>query len=69
MAAVHVLPANLDIVVSYGYALNQARTVTDSAFEVTLGADRNDERWYYPHANGTYTGWTHRVGLGVRWRF
>jgi long-subunit fatty acid transport protein len=69
MAAVHVLPVNLDVILSYGYAVTQVRTVTDSGFDVTLGADRADERWYYPHANGTYTSWTHRGGLGVRWRF
>jgi len=69
MAALHILPVNLDVLVSYGYSIIGERTVSDSAFDVTLGADRHEERWYYPHANGTYTGWTHRAGLAVRWTF
>lgn len=69
MAALHILPVKLDVVLSYGQGFMADRTITDSGYAVTLGADRLPERWYYPHANGHYSGWTRRAGVAVRWRF
>jgi long-subunit fatty acid transport protein len=69
MAALHILPVDLDLYVSYSEAFLQERTVTNSAYSVSLGDDRAEERWYYPHANGSYSAWTRRVALGLRWRF
>ncbi len=69
MAALNILPLDLDLVLSYGQTFMAQRTVTDSAFGLTLGTDRNEERWYYPHSNGTYTGWVRRAALAIRWHF
>jgi long-subunit fatty acid transport protein len=47
-----------------------SRTVEDSAFGVTLDPEaRKDERFFYPHGNGTYRGGVFRFGLVVRGQF
>ena len=41
-----------------------ARETTDSEFGMTLDpATRKEDRWFYPHGNGRYTGGIERIGL------
>jgi len=56
----------IQIVMSFSHHFVQDRVVEDSAFGVTLEGDRNEDRWYYPHANGTYEGWVERAGIALR---
>ena len=44
-----------------------ARTVTNSSFGMTLDPEsRNEDRYFYPHANGTYDLTLSRLGLAVQ---
>lgn len=45
---------------------SQSRTVTDSGFYMTLDeASRAEDRWNYPHGNGTYELFLSRIGVSV----
>lgn len=59
----------LDIGLSYGRQILATRTVTDSAFDVTLGDDAKPDRYFYPSANGTYAAGINRFGISVQGRF
>lgn len=56
----------LTIGVSYTHQFLQTRTVTDSGFGMTIEGDRNEDRWYYPQSNGTYSGTVDRIGVQAR---
>ncbi len=56
----------LQIVMSFSHHFVADRVVEDSAFGVTLDEDRNEDRWFYPHSNGSYSGWVERAGIGLR---
>jgi long-subunit fatty acid transport protein len=60
---------HLEFGVSYTHHFLDTRTVEDSAFGMTIEGERNEDRWYYPHANGTYSGQIDRVGFSVRSEF
>jgi long-subunit fatty acid transport protein len=45
------------------------RVITDSAFRNTLDVESVDDRYRYPHSNGTYTGSISRVGLQLKGTF
>ena len=46
--------------------LYQVRTITDSGFYMTLDEDsRAEDRWNYPHGNGTYEIYSTRLGISV----
>jgi long-subunit fatty acid transport protein len=44
----------------------QSRTITDSGFYMTLDEEsRAEDRWNYPHGNGTYEIYSSRLGISV----
>jgi len=46
------------------------RTVTDSAYGLTLDpAERNEDRYFFPSSNGTYSGGITRLGISVQGAF
>ena len=46
------------------------RTVTDSAFGLRLDPEqRNQDRYYFPSSNGTYSGGITRLGVSVQGSF
>lgn len=56
---------------SFGLSMSQAmvqtRTVTDSAFAVTLDDDaRVEDRYFYPQMNGTYSANIQRLGISAQ---
>lgn len=55
----------IQIGASFGHQILFERTVTDSAFDVSLGENRNEDRFYYPSAAGTYKGGITRIGVSV----
>jgi len=60
----------LELGVSYTHQFIGTRTVTDSAFEMTLDtATRKEDRYFYPSANGTYSGSVNRLGVQARFAF
>lgn len=59
----------LEFGLSYTHHFLQSRTVTDSGFGMTLGENRLEDRWYYPHGNGTYRGSIDRIGVQLRMKF
>ncbi|MFT4976761.1 MAG: long-subunit fatty acid transport protein, partial [Myxococcota bacterium] len=51
---------------SYSHHFFAERTITDSGFAMTLDPDsRAEDRWFYPHSNGTYNVTIDRVALSV----
>jgi long-subunit fatty acid transport protein len=60
----------LGIGLSYGYQAMFTRTVTDSAFALDMQPDqRNEDRYFWPIANGTYGGGIHRIGVSLKGQF
>lgn len=59
----------LEIGLSFTQHIVAERVVTTSGFSNTLDVDSVEDRWRYPHSNGTYTGTISRVGLQLRGRF
>jgi long-subunit fatty acid transport protein len=45
-----------------------SQTVTDSKFNISLD-DRTQDRYFYPSANGKYTGGINRIALSVKGKF
>lgn len=59
----------LTVSVSYTHHILATREVDTSAFSVTLdGRDEIADRWFYPHANGTYAGFVNRMGVQARFQ-
>lgn len=57
----------LTVGLSWSHHFLQTRTVTDSAFRMNvLPEDRPEERYHYPHGNGSYAGRVDRIGLSAR---
>ncbi|HNH47807.1 MAG TPA: hypothetical protein PKY30_12250, partial [Myxococcota bacterium] len=56
----------LTIGISGSYHVVATREVSTSGFGVTLGEERNEDRWFYPHANGTYSGSIFRLGVQAK---
>lgn len=71
LAAVRLGPMELGA--SYTHHFLATRTVTDSAYAMALPnpdlSDYETDRYYYPHANGTYSGYINRIGVQVRAKF
>lgn len=71
LAAVRLGPVELGA--SYTHHFVATRTVTDSKFAMYLPnpdlSDYETDRWYYPHANGTYRGAVNRLGIQLRAKF
>lgn len=72
--------SQLGIGLSFGHYFLATRTVTDSAFAVSLaGADPNSEdyyaenpekdRYFYPESNGVYSGGINRLGITLKGNF
>lgn len=60
----------LGVGLSYSHQFWFDREVTDSAFRVSLDPDvASPGRYFYPSANGSYSGAVDRLGLFVRGRF
>lgn len=60
----------LGIGLSLGHQFLASRTVTDSAYAITMARnDQKADRYFYPTANGTYSGSITRVGVSIRGRF
>jgi len=61
----------LEIGASLTQHILEKRMITDSGFGVNVEADgpKNDPRWFYPDANGTYTGSITRIGVQARLKF
>lgn len=59
--------------IQFGVSVTQhvlvTRTITDSAYAVTLGEDKAEDRYFYPQANGTYGGHITRIGVAARAAF
>lgn len=69
LAAVRPSP-NLQIGLQFSHQFLFQRTVDESGFLATLDpAQAPEDRWFYPQANGVYTGSINRVGLSVRGKF
>jgi long-subunit fatty acid transport protein len=66
-----VNPINqLAIGLSYSHQFLMARTVTSSAYAVTINEENaKEDRYFYPSANGTYKGSVDRIGITVRAQF
>ncbi|MCA9493045.1 MAG: outer membrane protein transport protein [Myxococcales bacterium] len=72
--------SKLGIGLSFGHAFLASRTITDSAFAVSL-ADANPngetfygnnpdiDRYFYPESNGTYSGGINRLGITLKGNF
>jgi hypothetical protein len=57
----------LQLSVSYTHHVIAERIVTDSSFGMSLDErDPARDRWYYPAANGTYSGVVNRMGVQAR---
>lgn len=56
----------LTIGLSGSYHVVATRTISSSGFGVTLGEERKEDRWFYPHANGTYSGSIFRLGIQAK---
>lgn len=56
----------LELGASFTHHLLATREVTTSGFGMTVEGERADDRWYYPSANGTYSGSINRIGVQVR---
>jgi long-subunit fatty acid transport protein len=55
------------LVLGFSQYLAASRVVSDSLFGVTLDrANRNEERYFYPQANGTYSSSISRLSLALR---
>lgn len=56
--------------VSYTHHFLATREITDSRFGMSLPkpdlSDPNVDRWYYPNANGTYSGSINRIGVSLQ---
>lgn len=66
---VEIVPG-LSASLEYSHMFFAARTVTDSAYIVTLDeANRKEDRYSYPQMNGTYTGSIDRLGLSIKGSF
>lgn len=59
----------LEIGLSYTHHFVADRTTTTSGFSNPLDTSTVEDRWRYPHSNGTYTGSIDRVGLQIRGTF
>jgi len=60
----------LQVGLSFTHHVVATRVVDDSLFTMTLSqANRHADAWNYPHANGTYNGYTERFGVQVRGTF
>jgi long-subunit fatty acid transport protein len=70
-ALVALKPAKpIDIGLSYSRHVFFTRTVTDSALGLDVDPEeRNEDRYFWPSANGTYSGGINRFGISVRGRF
>ncbi len=58
-----------EIGVSYTHHFVGTRTIDDSGFQNPLDIASVEDRWRYPHANGTYAGSIDRVGIQLRGHF
>ncbi len=57
----------LQLGASFTQHVTQTRTVTTSGFGINIDPDsRNEDRWFYPHGNGTYKIYFFRAGLSVK---
>jgi long-chain fatty acid transport protein len=69
LVAVQVID-QLQVSARYTRYFSQPRTITDSAYLVTLDeAAAPDEAYFYPQMNGTYASAVNRFGLTLRGRF
>lgn len=59
----------LHLGLSYSHHLLATREVTTSGFSQTLDGVKPQDRWNYPHANGTYSGTVSRLGIQARAAF
>lgn len=59
----------LEIGLSYTHHFVADREVTTSGFSNTIDTSSVEDRWRYPHSNGTYSGSIDRVGLQLRGTF
>jgi long-subunit fatty acid transport protein len=70
-ALVDIKPVKpLDIGLSYGRSIFLTRTVTDSTLALDIDPEeRKEDRYFWPNANGTYSGGINRFGISVRGKF
>ncbi|HHO53352.1 MAG TPA: hypothetical protein ENK18_21400, partial [Deltaproteobacteria bacterium] len=67
---IDVTPAGpISFSLSFSHQFLADRIVTDSPFGVGVDPSAFDGRYFYPSANGTYSGSINRIGLAVRGRF
>ncbi len=59
----------LEVGVSYTHHFVAERTIDSSSFSNPLDMASVDDRWRYPHGNGTYNGSIDRIGLQLRGHF
>lgn len=71
LAAVRLGPMELGA--SYTHQFLATRTIDNSKFAMGLPepdlSQYETDRWYYPHANGKYSGSVNRIGVQVRAKF
>lgn len=64
------LSQNLSVGLTFSQYFLATRTITDSAFGMTLDEEsRKADRYFYPHGNGTYRGGISRLGISLRGHF
>jgi long-chain fatty acid transport protein len=69
LAEIDPIP-NLGLALSVDHHFLTTRTITDSAFRMTLDdANAPDPAYFYPSGNGTYSGSITRLGLSIRGHF
>ena len=64
------LTRNLQLSGSIGQYISGRREVTQSKYAVTIDpSQRNEARYFYPSANGTYASTLTRLEFGIRGQF
>lgn len=59
----------LEIGLSYEHDFIANRTVTDSVYGMTIEGTPKEDRYFYAHGNGEYSGSIDRLGISVRSQF
>ncbi len=56
----------LSLGLSYTHHFVATREVDQSGFSMSVGDERAEDRWFYPHGNGTYSASIDRIGVSLR---
>jgi hypothetical protein len=62
-------PKYVTVGFSYSHYFIATRTIKNSAFGMTIEEEPKEDRFFYPHANGTYSGAVDRLGIQLQAAF